>query len=119
MKVLLNFPSLMSTDRIRWKTLTELVGRQTLPLRGTVVPEKYLRAPGRKTPLLFTQSASAARECCSSQVSLMKRDVHIRKDVYANVMLSSGTTIFQGVGEHVTAEVAPSTMNFKVVASPV
>ena len=46
---------------------------------------------------------------------IMKRDVDIREDVYANVVLSSGTTIFQRIG---TVDCAPSTMSFKVVASP-
>ena len=54
----------------------------------------------------------------SHQQMIMKRDVDIRKDVYASVVLSSGTTIFQGIGDHMTADFAPSTMNFKVVASP-
>ena len=48
----------------------------------------------------------------------MKRDVDIRKYVYTNVVLSGGLTIFQGIGGHMTADFAPSTMNFKVVASP-
>ena len=29
-------------------------------------------------------------------------DVDIRKDLFANVVLSGGTTIFQGIGERVT-----------------
>merc|ERR1712017_64830 len=45
----------------------------------------------------------------------------IRKDHYANVVLSGGTTMFQGVGERMTKELtalAPSTMKIKVVAPP-
>ena len=34
----------------------------------------------------------------------MKRDVDIREDVCANVVLSSGTTNFQRIGEHVTVD---------------
>ena len=48
-------------------------------------------------------------------------DVHIRKDLYANVVLSGGTTMFQGIGERMTKELtalAPSTMKIKVVAPP-
>jgi len=43
--------------------------------------------------------------------SIMKCDVDIRKDLYANVVLSGGTTMFQGIGERVTKELtalAPS-----------
>eukprot|EP00437_Effrenium_voratum_P020610 CAMPEP_0181441768 /NCGR_PEP_ID=MMETSP1110-20121109/23679_1 /TAXON_ID=174948 /ORGANISM="Symbiodinium sp., Strain CCMP421" /LENGTH=42 /DNA_ID= /DNA_START= /DNA_END= /DNA_ORIENTATION= len=42
----------------------------------------------------------------------MKCDVDIRKDLYANVVLSGGTTMFVGVGERMTKELtalAPST----------
>ncbi len=53
--------------------------------------------------------------------SIMKCDVDIRKDLYANVVLSGGTTMYQGIGERMTKELtalAPSTMKIKVVAPP-
>merc|ERR1711990_1344449 len=53
--------------------------------------------------------------------SIMKCDVDIRKDLYANVVLSGGTTMFLGIGERMTKELtalAPSTMKIKVVAPP-
>jgi len=53
--------------------------------------------------------------------SIMKCDVDIRKDLYGNVVLSGGTTMFQGIGERITKELtalAPSTMKIKVVAPP-
>jgi len=53
--------------------------------------------------------------------SIMKCDVDIRRDLYANVVLSGGTTMFQGIGERMTKELvalAPSTMKIKVVAPP-
>jgi len=53
--------------------------------------------------------------------SIMKCDVDIRKDLYANVVLSGGSTMFQGIGERMTKELtalAPSTMKIKVVAPP-
>lgn len=51
----------------------------------------------------------------------MKCDVDIRKDLYSNVVLSGGTTMFQGIGERMTRELAalaPSTVKIKVVAPP-
>merc|ERR1712147_173552 len=42
-------------------------------------------------------------------------------DLYANVVLSGGTTMFQGIGERMTKELtalAPSTMKIEVVAPP-
>merc|ERR1739845_257624 len=53
--------------------------------------------------------------------SIMKCYVDIRKDLYANVVLSGGTTMFAGIGERMTKELtalAPSTMKIKVVAPP-
>jgi len=53
--------------------------------------------------------------------SIMKCDVDIRKDLYANIVLSGGTTMFAGIGERMTKELtalAPSTMKIKVVAPP-
>ena len=41
--------------------------------------------------------------------------------VYANIVLSGGTTMFPGIGERMTKELtalAPSTMKIKVVAPP-
>ena len=49
----------------------------------------------------------------------MKCDVYIRKELYANVVLSRGTAIFQGIVWHMTKVVtalAPFTMKTKVVA---
>jgi actin-related protein len=53
--------------------------------------------------------------------SIMKCDVDIRKDLYANIVLSGGTTMFSGIGERMDKEVtalAPPTMKVKVVAPP-
>merc|ERR1711904_48246 len=53
--------------------------------------------------------------------SIMKCDVDIRRDLYANVVLSGGTTMFQGTGERMTKELsalAPTSMKIKVIAPP-
>jgi actin beta/gamma 1 len=53
--------------------------------------------------------------------TIMKCDVDIRKDLYANIVLSGGTTMFSGISERLTKEMtalAPSTMKIKVVAPP-
>ncbi|KAK7249896.1 ATP binding [Aureococcus anophagefferens] len=53
--------------------------------------------------------------------TIMKCDVDIRKDLYCNIVLSGGTTMFPGVGERMTKELtalAPSTMKIKVIAPP-
>jgi len=53
--------------------------------------------------------------------SIMRCDVDIRRDLYANVVLSGGSTMFLGIGERMTKELtalAPATMKIRVVAPP-
>jgi len=53
--------------------------------------------------------------------SIMKCDVDIRKDLYANIVLSGGSTMYAGIQERVEKEVtalAPPSMKIKVVAPP-
>lgn len=53
--------------------------------------------------------------------SIMKCDVDIRKDLYSNIVLSGGTTMFPGIADRMGKEVtalAPSSMKIKVVAPP-
>jgi len=53
--------------------------------------------------------------------SIGKCDIDIRKDLYANIVMSGGTTMFEGIAERVTKEVtnlAPNSMKIKVVAPP-
>jgi len=48
----------------------------------------------------------------------MKCDVDIRKDLYANIVLSGGTTMFPDIVERMTKELtalAPLTMKIKFV----
>jgi actin-related protein len=53
--------------------------------------------------------------------SIMKCDVDVRKDLYGNIVLSGGTTMFPGIAERLNKEVvalAPSSMKIKVIAPP-
>jgi actin beta/gamma 1 len=70
-------------------------------------------------PSLVGKEASGVHDCTFQ--TIMKCDVDIRRDLYANVVLSGGTTMFTGIGERMTKELtalAPSTMKIKVVAPP-
>ncbi len=52
---------------------------------------------------------------------IMSCDVDIRKDLYANVVLEGGGSLFEGLLERLEKELhafAPSTMRIKVVAPP-
>lgn len=51
--------------------------------------------------------------------SILKCDIDIRKDLYSNIVMSGGTTMYPGIPERLSKEVtalAPSTMKIKVVA---
>jgi len=52
---------------------------------------------------------------------ILKCDVDIRKDLYANIVMSGGSTMYKGIQERMTKEItalAPPTMKIKVVAPP-
>jgi len=70
-------------------------------------------------PSLIGKEASGIHDCTFQ--TIMKCDVDIRRDLYANIVLSGGTTMFPGIAERMTKELtalAPSTMKIKVVAPP-
>ncbi|XP_019640346.1 PREDICTED: uncharacterized protein LOC109482101 [Branchiostoma belcheri] len=53
--------------------------------------------------------------------SIMKCDIDIRKDLYANTVLSGGTSMFPGIADRMQKEItalAPSTMKIKIIAPP-
>ncbi|KAI0239836.1 Actin-5C [Lamellibrachia satsuma] len=53
--------------------------------------------------------------------SIMKCDVDIRKDLYANTVLSGGSTMFPGIADRMQKEItalAPATMKIKIIAPP-
>jgi len=53
--------------------------------------------------------------------AIMKCDIDIRKDLYANTVLSGGTTMYPGIADRMQKEItslAPSTMKIKIIAPP-
>jgi actin beta/gamma 1 len=53
--------------------------------------------------------------------TIMKCDVDIRKDLYSNIVMSGGSTMYEGLAARLEKEMialAPSTMKIKVVAPP-
>jgi len=70
-------------------------------------------------PSLIGKEASGAHLAVFD--TIMACDVDIRKDLYSNIVLSGGTTMFPGIAERLTKEItalAPPTMKIKVVAPP-
>jgi actin-related protein len=53
--------------------------------------------------------------------SIMKCDIDIRKDLYANIVLSGGSTMYPGIADRMQKEIiglAPNTMKIKIIAPP-
>src|SRR5690349_15855797 len=53
--------------------------------------------------------------------SILKCDEDLRKDLYGNIVLSGGNTMFPGLADRLQKELtllAPSTMKVKVIAPP-
>jgi len=53
--------------------------------------------------------------------SVMKCDIDIRKDLFQNIVLSGGTSMYKGLGERIEQDIsrmAPATVGVKVIASP-
>ena len=51
----------------------------------------------------------------------MKCDVTIRKDLFANIVFSGGSTMFPGISDRMQKEIsslAPATMKIKIIAPP-
>jgi len=57
----------------------------------------------------------------TTYASIMKCDIDIRKDLYANIVMSGGSTMYPGIADRMNKEmiaVAPPTMKVKVIAPP-
>ncbi|XP_006891919.1 PREDICTED: actin, cytoplasmic 1-like [Elephantulus edwardii] len=73
---------------------------------------------------LFQPSFLGMESCSIHETtfnSIMKCDVDIRKDLYANTVLSGGTTMYPGIADRMqkeTTALAPSTMKIKIIAPP-
>jgi len=53
--------------------------------------------------------------------SIMKCEIDVRKELYANIVMSGGTTMYEGIDTRLAQEVsnlAPSAMKVRVVAPP-
>ncbi|KAF7684611.1 actin [Astathelohania contejeani] len=70
-------------------------------------------------PSLAGVECHGIHETCYN--SIMKCDVDIRRELYGNIVLSGGTTMYDGLSDRLTKEVsalAPSSMKIKVVSPP-
>ncbi|KAJ0398078.1 hypothetical protein P43SY_001168 [Pythium insidiosum] len=70
-------------------------------------------------PSLVGREVAGVHECLFQ--TIMKCDVDIRRDLYCNIVLSGGSTMFPGIAERLLKELkalAPATMKLKVIAPP-
>jgi actin-related protein len=70
-------------------------------------------------PSLLKDQSQAIHEMINS--SILNCDIDLRKDLYENVVLSGGSTMFGGFEERIKKELfklAPSTINIKIISSP-
>ena len=72
---------------------------------------KPLEMNGKELPSIQELVYNSIQEC----------DVDVRRDLYQNIILSGGTTLYEGIGERLLKEIearAPKSINVKVIASP-
>lgn len=70
-------------------------------------------------PFLIGEEALGVHE--NTYNSIMRSDIDIRKDLYSNIVLSGGSTMFPGFAVRLLKEItalAPSTMKIKIEAPP-
>jgi len=85
----------------------------------TVGNERFRCPESLFQPSFLGREAAGIHECTYN--SIMKCDVDIRKDLYGNVVLSGGTTMFPGIADRMQKELvnlAPSTIKIKMIAPP-
>ncbi|KAJ3372789.1 actin [Kappamyces sp. JEL0680] len=85
----------------------------------TIGNERFRAPEALFQPSLIGLESSGIHE--TTYNSIMKCDVDIRKDLYGNIVLSGGTTMYPGIADRMTREItalAPSSMKIKIVAPP-
>nr|CAD7430572.1 unnamed protein product [Timema monikensis] len=85
----------------------------------TIGNERFRCPEALFQPSFLGMEASGIHE--TTYNSIMKCDVDIRKDLYANTVLSGGTTMYPGIADRMQKEItalAPSTMKIKIIAPP-
>jgi len=85
----------------------------------TIGNERFRCPEALFQPAFLGMEQTGIHECTYN--SIMKCDVDIRKDLYANTVLSGGTTMFPGIADRMQKEItalAPPTMKIKIIAPP-
>ncbi|XP_066302298.1 actin, non-muscle 6.2-like isoform X2 [Branchiostoma lanceolatum] len=85
----------------------------------TIGNERFRAPEALFQPSFFGMEQAGIHEATYN--SIMKCDIDIRKDLYANTVLSGGTTMFPGIADRMHKEItalAPQTTKIKIIAPP-
>ncbi|KAK6749116.1 hypothetical protein RB195_001614 [Necator americanus] len=85
----------------------------------TIGTERFRAPEALFQPHLLGKESSGVHENCYN--SVMNCDIDIRKDLYMNIVLSGGTTMYPGITDRIKREIkllAPSTVKVKIMAPP-
>jgi hypothetical protein len=85
----------------------------------TIGNERFRAPEALFQPGLIGLEAAGIHE--TTYNSIMKCDLDIRKDLYGNIVMSGGTTMYAGISDRMQKEItalAPSSMKVKIVAPP-
>ncbi|TEB36994.1 actin-1 [Coprinellus micaceus] len=85
----------------------------------TIGNERFRSAEALFQPALLGIEAGGVHEATYN--SITKCDIDVRRELYGNIVLSGGTTMFPGISERMQKELvalAPSNMKVKITAPP-
>merc|ERR1712232_233013 len=85
----------------------------------TVGSERFRCPEALFKPSLIGLEAVGVHETTFNSIG--KCDIDVRKDLYGNIVLSGGTTMYEGLPERMQKEItalAPTSMKIKVIAPP-
>jgi len=85
----------------------------------TIGNERFRAPEALFQPSFLGMESAGCHE--SGYTSIMKCDIDIRKDLFANIVLSGGTTMYPGIADRMQKEItslAPSTLKIKIIAPP-
>nr|KAG5710322.1 hypothetical protein BaRGS_009038 [Batillaria attramentaria] len=101
---------------------SSLEKRYELPdCQSIIIGNERFRCPEAMFQPSFVLGRNSAGVHEITHNSIMECDVDIHKDLYANTVLSGGTTMFPGFADRMQKEItalAPPTMKIKIIAPP-
>lgn len=85
----------------------------------TIGNERFRAPEALFHPSLIGLEAAGIHETTFN--SIIKCDIDVRKDLYGNIVMSGGSTMYPGIAERMQKEItalAPSSMKIKIIAPP-